>query len=156
MIFDVMARFRAHQVACQILSISNKKAYGLYSCPTLLLKYVSDIVSLLLATLLNVSVSQGVYPAKLKLSKIAPVFKSGDELDANNYTPISLLSDFNRIFEKLMYSRTISFIEEKGLIYKAQNGFRKTHSAQHAILEIINTTQTNMDKHLRLFVWYLY
>ena len=64
-----------------------------------IIKYVSDIVSLPLASLLNVSFSQGVYPAKLKFSKIVPVFKSGDELDANNYRPISLLSNFNRIFE---------------------------------------------------------
>ena len=84
-----------------------------------------DIVSLLLATLLNVSVSQGVYPARLKLSKIVPVFKSGDELDANK--PISLLSNFNRIFEKFMYSKMISFIEEKGLLYQAQYGFRIKH-----------------------------
>lgn len=138
----------ASEVETEILSIPNKKTYGLYSCPTLLLKYVSDIVSLPLASLLNVSVSQGVYPAKLKLSKIVPVFKSGDELDANNYRPISLLSNFNRIFEKLMYSKMISFIEERELLYQAQYGFRKSHSTQHAILDIINTIQTNMDKRL--------
>ena len=115
----------------------------------LLLKYVSGIVSLPLATLLNVSVSQGVYPAKLKLSKIVPVFKSGIELDANNYyRPISLLSNFNRIFEMLMYSKMISFIKENGLLYQAQYGFRKSHSTQHTILDIINTIQTNMDKRL--------
>ena len=96
------------------------KTYGLYSCLTLLLKYVSDIVSLPLASLLKVSVSQGVYLAKLKLSKIVPVFKSGDELDANNYRPISLLSNFNRIFKKLMYSKMISFIEEKELQRKKE------------------------------------
>ena len=75
-------------------------------------------------------------------------FKSGDELDANNYRPISLLSNFNRIFEKLMYSKMISFIEENGLLYQAQYGFRKSHSTQHAIFDIINTIQTNMDKRL--------
>jgi len=138
----------ASEVETEILSIPNKKACGLYSCSTLLLKYVSDTVSLPLATLLNASVSQGVYPAKLKLSKIVPVFKSGDEHDANNYRPISLLSNFNRIFDKLMYSKMISFIEEKGLLYQAQYGFRKAHSTQPAIFDIINTIQTNMDKRL--------
>ena len=119
----------ASEVETEIRSFSNKKACGLYSCPTLLLKYASDIVSLPIATLLNVSVSQGVYPAKLKLLKIVPVFKSGDELDANNCRPISLLSNFNRIFEKLMYFRVISFSEENGLLYQAEYGFRKSHSS---------------------------
>ena len=45
-----------------------------------------------------------------------------------------------------MYSKMISFIEEKELLgYQAQYGFRKSHSTQHAILDIINTIQTNMD-----------
>ena len=47
-----------------------------------------------------------------------------------------------------MYSKIISFIEENGLLYQAQCGFRKSHSTQHAILDIINTIQTNMDKRL--------
>ena len=63
----------ALEVETEILSIPNKKTYGLYSCPTLLLKYASDIISLPLRTLLNVSVSKGVYSAKLKLSKIVSV-----------------------------------------------------------------------------------
>ena len=37
------------------------------------------------------------------MAKIIPVYKSQDETDANNYRPISLLSNFNRIFEKDVY-----------------------------------------------------
>ena len=39
------------------------------------------------------------------MSKIIPIFKADDETEPNNYRPISLLSNFNRIFEKLMYKR---------------------------------------------------
>ena len=55
----------AKEMETEILSIPNKKTYGLYSCPTLLLNYLSDMINLPLATLLNVSVSQGVYPKVL-------------------------------------------------------------------------------------------
>ena len=128
------------EVETEILAIPDKNTYGLYSgVRRLLLIYVS----LPLATLLNVSVSQGVYPAKLKLSKIVPVFKSGDELDANNCRPISLLSNFNRIFEKLMYSRVISFSGENGLLYQARYGFRKSHSSQRTFLDIINASNSS-------------
>lgn len=51
-----------------------------------------------------------LYIGEEKHAKIIPVFKSGDELDPNNYGPISLLSSFNRIFEKLMYSRLKFFL----------------------------------------------
>ena len=50
--------------------------------------------------ILNISVTLGKYPSKLKLSKIPPIFKSGEDNDAKNYRPVSLLSNFNRIFEK--------------------------------------------------------
>ena len=49
------------------------------------------------------SVSTRVYPNKLKMAKIIPIFKTDDNTDPNNYRPISLLSNFNRIFEKLIF-----------------------------------------------------
>ena len=41
-----------------------------------------------------------------------------------------------------------SFIEQKDLLSSSQYGFRKAHSTQHAILDIVNAIQTNMDKKL--------
>jgi hypothetical protein len=53
-----------------------------------------------LSDLINKSVENGIYPSKLKHAKIIPIYKKGDETDPTNYRPISLLSVFNRIFEK--------------------------------------------------------
>ena len=59
---------------------------------------------------------------------------------------ISLLSVFNRSFEKIMYNRLKSYIEDNELLYKAQYCFRETFSTQHAILDIVSMIQANMDK----------
>ena len=90
------------EVKQEILSLSNNKscARGLYSCPTQLLKYSCNIISPALSHIFNLSVILGVYPLKVKISKITPIYKSEDETDPSNYRPISLLSNFNRIFEK--------------------------------------------------------
>ena len=77
-----------------------------------------------------------------------PVFKSDDDTDANNYSPISLLSNFNRVFEKIIYNRLTSYIKKHELLYSAQYGFRKGHSTQHTILDIVNDIQTNMNERL--------
>ena len=95
------------EVKFQILSIPKNKSHGLYSCPTQLLKYSCDIISPVLSDILNASVTLGSCPTKLKMSKIIPIFNTDDETDASNYRPISLLSNFNRIFEKIMYNRMI-------------------------------------------------
>ena len=53
-----------------------------------------------------------------------------------------------RIFEKLVFSRIESFIEQNDILSPSQYGFRKAHSTQHAILDIVSTIQENMGKHL--------
>ena len=88
------------------------------------------------------SVCTGV---KLKMAKVIPIFKSDDNSDPNNYRPISLLPCFNRIFEKLVYKRMKSFIEEKNILSTSQYGFRQGHSTEYAILNIVSRIQSNMD-----------
>ena len=100
------------------------KSSGLYSCPTQLLKRSCDIISPVLANFLNKSVSLGAYPSKLIMFKVIPVYKADDETDACNYRPISLLSNFNRIFEKIMYNRMKVFIQKHQLLSSSQYGFR--------------------------------
>ena len=82
------------------------------------------------------------------MAKIIPIFNQDDDTGTNNYRPISLLSNFNRIFEKIVFKRMESFIEQKTLLTPSQYDFRKAHSTQHAILDIVNAIQTNMDNRL--------
>jgi len=86
------------------------------------------------------SVQNGVFPSKLKEAKVIPVYKSDDETDPGNYRPISLLSIFNRIFEKLNFPRLKSFFDKNNVLFKAQYGFREKHSTQHVILDTGNKT----------------
>ena len=92
---------------------------------------------------------KSVFPSKLKEAKVIPVYKSDDETEPGNYRPISLLSVFNRIFEKLMYHRLKSFLDKNDVLFKAQYGFREKYSTQHAILDTATIIQNNMD--LKLF-----
>ena len=103
----------------------------------------SHIISQPLAQIFNVSVSSGSFTAKLKTPKVVPVFKSGDESKPG---PISLLSIFNRVFEKLVYQRLIKFVNKHNVLYSSQYGFRSRHSTQHATLEILNDILSNFDK----------
>ena len=65
-----------------------------------------------LCHVLNLSLTNGYFPDQLKLSQVVPVFKSGDKLQIGNYRPVSILSTFSKIFEKVMYSRLTSFLEK--------------------------------------------
>ena len=97
------------ELRSEILLVPNDKSYGLYSSPTKLLKCSSAVIAPVLTEILNTSIKLGTYPSKLKIAKITPVFKGDDDTDANNYRHISLLSNFNRVFEKIIYKRLTSY-----------------------------------------------
>ena len=88
----------------------------------------------------------GIFPSKLKHAKIIPIYKDGNEDEPSNYRPISPLSVFNRLFEKVMYNRLKSFLNKYNVLYESQYGFRERRSTDHAILDIVNKIQSYMDK----------
>ena len=69
----------SQEVESEITTLSESKAYGLYSSPVKLLKPARSVISLPLAEIFNKSILSGIYPAKFKLAKIVPVFKDGNE-----------------------------------------------------------------------------
>ena len=76
-------------IELEIKTLPAKKDEGLYSCPYRVLKGAQHILSKPLADIFNSSIKTGIYPNKLKIAKIMPIYKSDDETDPNNYRPIS-------------------------------------------------------------------
>ena len=93
----------------------------------------------------NKSFKTGIFPDQLKLSKINPIHKKDSKLTISNYRPISLLSNINKIFEKIMFKRLYSFLELYNCIYELQFGFREKHSTNHAILSITQKIQETIN-----------
>ena len=86
----------------------------------------------------NISLSSGVFPEKLKYAVIKPVYKKEDKLLTTNYRPISLLTSFSKIFEKLIYSRLYKHICTNNILVKEQYEFRINSSAEAASYNVIN------------------
>ena len=82
--------------------------------------------------LVNKSLENGKIPNCLKLSNITPVFKPDALTSKNNYTPISVLSAFSKIFERLLSRQLLKFFDN--ILYKFQCGFRKGYETQHCLL----------------------
>ena len=76
---------------------------------------------------------EGQCPTFLKLSSVIPIYKKDSKLEVANYRPISLLSNINKILEKLMFNRLYSSLEFPNCIYDLQFGFRqkKTQPITH-------------------------
>ena len=87
----------------------------------------------------------GIFPAKLKIVKVIPLFKKGDKSIFSNYRPISLLPSISKLFEKVIYRQLYKYFEDSNLFYEGQYGFRKSHSTELASLELVNRL-SKMDK----------
>ena len=126
-------------------SLNSNKSCGPNSIPTKVLHLLQDQISNHLATICNLSFSTGVFPAILKTAEVIPIHKKNSKLEVSNYRPISLLSNIDKIFEKLMHSRLIEFLEEKQILHYRQFGFRKDFSTNHAILTLLESIQKALD-----------
>ena len=65
------------------------------------IKDTSDLLLLPLTHLLNLSITQGVFPDELKIAKVIPVCKSGDSGQIRNYGPVSVLPFFQKYLNVL-------------------------------------------------------
>ena len=70
-----------------------------------------------LANLVNASFQQGIFPDSLKIAKVVPIHKEGCKSDVLSYRPISLLSSFSKIYEKIMHNRVIEFLDKSNSLY---------------------------------------
>ena len=98
--------------------------------------YASFITPLL--HVINLSLTQGVFPRELKLARVIPIYKSGDPMCLSNYRPVSVLPLFSKIFERLMYNRLLSFLTKHKILYDFQFGFRPGHSPNMALIYLVD------------------
>ena len=135
--------------------MDSQKASGHNSIPIKILKLTKNDISDQLAVLFNLSFTSGFFPTILKTSKVTPIYKKDSKLKCSNYRPISLLSNIEKILERIVYNRLYKFFEDNKLVYNLQFGFREKHSATHALIHLTEKTQEQLDSEkygCRIFV----
>ena len=98
------------------------------------------------SNIINSSFVSGIFPSQLKVAKVVPIHKAGSRMDVENFRPISLLSAFSKIFEKLMHSRLTAFLHTNKSLAEEQYGFRAGRSCEHALLNAQNILVSSLHK----------
>ena len=125
-----------HWLRLDILSLKNSSA-GWDDFPALVAKQSIECYIESLTCLIDRSFTEGIFPTELKLARIVPIYKSGDSAILSNYRPISILSFFAKIYEKLLYKYLHDFLDANTTMYKYQFEFREKHSTQQAIISVV-------------------
>ena len=109
--------------------------------PTSFFKKSKLELSFYLSLIFNKCIKSGKYPSKLKIAQVRPIYKKGSKLECVNYRPISILSSWNKIFEKMIFVRMYKFLTKFHVLTPHQYGFIQGSSTDLAIYDL-------MEKHL--------
>ena len=132
-----------NEVLC---TLDKSKASGYDDLPVRLLVDAKEYVSEPLTYILNLSLTTGVFPDKLKIARVIPIFKKGDKDKPGNYRPISILPVVSKLFEKLVNMRLVNFLEKNDILYKHQYGFRQGYNTKLSLINLINQITKNTDE----------
>ena len=122
-----------------ILSLNPKKSCGYDNISNVFIRAAASELSPILTDFFTFSCNKGLFPSSLKIAKVVPILKSGDNKLTSNYRPISLLSSFSKILEKIIYNRLTNFLNKHEIFHKHQYGFREHHSTELAVFDILST-----------------
>ena len=140
-----IAAVTPEEIQIIINSMKNGKAIGPYSIPVYLLKMLNEYIAVPLRDIIYDSFFSGLFPDLMKLAKVIPLYKKSFPENPNNYRPISLLSVFSKIIEKLMHTRLYTFLEKYNILHSLQFGFRSKHSTLHALISLTESVKKTID-----------
>ena len=132
--FDLVTERELTDIVKQL----NNSAPGYDGITASVVKVVLPFISPVLLHLCNSSLATGIFPNKLKTAKVTPIFKSGSKSNIKNYRPISVLSVFSRILEKIVYIRLERYFTDNNLLSDSQYGFRRNRSTEIALVTLTN------------------
>jgi len=121
-----------------VKDLASKNSKDIDGVSSKMIKYVINVICLPLAHIFNLSLNSGIFPTKLKRSKVVPIFKNGNRNDCDNYRPISLLCSISKILEKVVAKKLLSHLQINNLLYEHQYGFLPKRSTEQNLIQVTN------------------
>ena len=92
-----------NEIANVLLTLNVSKAVGHDNIPAFFPKVAPYVLAPYLSYLFDYAFNNGIFSDNCKIAKIIPIHKNGDQSNPSNYRPISILTCFSKIIEKLIY-----------------------------------------------------
>ncbi len=127
----------AHIIAT-VKTMAAKNSADFDGVTSKMIKLVIHKIASPLSHIFNLSLSLGIFPSKLKKSRVIPIFKSGLKTDCDNYRPISLLSSISKVLEKIVAAKLLDHLTENNILYDHQYGFTPGKSTEQNLIQITN------------------
>jgi retron-type reverse transcriptase len=130
----------SHQeIISNMLTFSNSQFIGSDGLNPIIIKSTITYLARPLEYIFNLSFATGIFPKLMKDAIVTPIFKNGDNLEPGNYRPISILTIFSKLLEKLFYNRLIQFVNNNSILHDNQFGFCAGKSTSTAIACVLTS-----------------
>ena len=110
-----------------------------------IVKDVKDLIAKALKIIFIDSVMNGIFPDIWKLARVTPIFKSGAKNDANNYRPISVISIFSKMLERLVHDQLFDFLQVNKKLTCNQSAFQQLCSTITSLISSTDYWYDNVD-----------
>jgi hypothetical protein len=131
-------------VSEQIDKIGLRKATGVDGISPKLIRLAKPALVGPLTDLINMSISSGTFPDRLKEAQVTPVFKKNDPLDKVNYRPVSVLTVSSKIFERAINDQLYDHFT--GIYHPFLAAFRKNYGCQTTLLRALEDWRKALDE----------
>jgi hypothetical protein len=138
-----------HELLKAVNQLQSKKSEDMNGISMFTLKKFIIPLQVPLQHIISKSFEFGIVPEQFKIAKVVPIFKGGDRSSPDNFRPISLLSNFSKILEKIVSNRLSLYLEIRSILSPNQFGFRPGHSTTHPLVHFMNhlSEVNNKKKH---------
>ena len=98
-----------------------------------------DAIVIPITAITNKCIDQCIFPDKLKIAHVLPLYNKGSQHDCNNYRPISILPTISKLFENYFSNQLQTFFKKNNILHPRQSRFKANHSCQTALLNLVNS-----------------
>jgi exonuclease III len=134
------------EIMSTIKRMKNNSAAGHDGIGVKHVKVLAPRILKILVHLANTIFLTGNYPACLKIAVVTALHKAGSTDVANNYRPISVLPILNKVIERVLHQRLLTFSSVAKIISSHQFGFRPRSGTENAAIELNSAICNAIDK----------
>jgi hypothetical protein len=130
----------------KLISSSANKSCDLDPCPTFIVKECVDLLVAPITSIINMSLSNGIFPGQFKQALVTPLLKKSS-LPKNvfkNYRPVSNLNYVSKLMEKVVSNQIKGHVDGMGLDNPFQSAYKSYHSTETALLSVANDILNSM------------
>ena len=133
-------------VAEIISGLKNSKSCGLDNIDTYILKLIKPHIVPAVTHIINLSIQTSTFPEDWKYSKIVPLYKKDDPLNAKNYRPVALIPVISKVLERVIFMQIVQYMESNNLFHSSHHGYRAGHNTCTALIELYDSWLEAMER----------